>query len=671
MNRRQRRAAAKRGKDSGVDPAAGRHPPTAQVFATAFEHHQAGRLAQAERLCERILSIDPNHVHSLHLLGLVAYRRGLRDVAIERIGKAIAVNDSLPEFHHNLGNILREEGRPEEAASCYRRTLSLKPDSVDTLYNLGNVLQDLGQLEQAVAYFQQAVTLKPDSVAIHNNLGAALQDQGRLHRAIASYERALALEPGSVETLANLASAFRDEGKLDRAVAHYERALCLKQDHIESLNGIGVTLRDQGRLDEAMAHFKRALALRPDYAETYNNLGNVLEDQGRLAEAVAHFERALALRPGYAETHNNLGNALEPLGRLDEAMACYERALALRPEYAEARFNRSLLLLLRGDYKRGWAEYEWRWLCKDVARNARNFGRPKWSGEAVDGKIILLHAEQGFGDAIKFFRYVPAVAERGARVVLEVPNPLIRLAANIPGVSAALVQGDSLPEFDLHCPLLSLPRAFDTRLETIPDSVPYLVPPADASAAWAQRLSNCSGLKVGLVWSGNPENRHNPSRSMALSELEPLWSVAGVCWYSLQVGERAGDIALACTPWIADLSPFLTDFAETAAAICHLDLVITVETAVAHLAGALGRRVWVPLPLVPAWHWLLERDDCPWYPTMRLFRRTSPADWKSVIGAIAEGLARMVNERRATADAVGLMGESGRVGRERGDCAQH
>ena len=306
----------------------------------------------------------------------------------------------------------------------------------------------------------------------------------------------------------------------------------------------------------------------------------------------------------------------------------------------------SLLLLLRGDFAQGWAEYEWRWRCK--ANPERTYlPRPQWSGEPLEGKTVLIQTEQGFGDSFQFLRYVPAVADRGAKVVLTVPGALVRLANNLPGVAAVVSEGDPLPNFDFHCPLLSLPNVFATRMETIPASVPYLAPPADASAAWTERLSSYPGLKVGLVWSGNPENRMNPARSTPLAELEPLLRISGIRWFSLQVGSPARDIALVPRHPIDDLAPFLTDFSETAAAICHIDLVISVETAVAHLAGALGRPVWVPLAVVPAWRWLLGREDSPWYPTMRLFRQTTPGDWTPVVRALADALTRMVDERGA------------------------
>ena len=391
-------------------------------------------------------------------------------------------------------------------------------------------------------------------------------------------------------------------------------------------------MRDQGQLGEAVARYERALALAPDHPETLDNLGIVLVDLGRLEEAVAHHERALAVRPDSAEAHYNLGSALQRQGRYAEALACYGRALSLKPDHAGAHLNRSLALLITGQFEEGWTEYEWRFA---VARYDRNFDRPLWSGEALTGQTILIHAEQGFGDTLQFVRYIPLVAKRGGSVVLEVPRPLVRLVRSVEGASEVLAAGDPLPAFDYHCPLLSLPRVFKTDLATIPSAVPYLSVPAGASAAWAERIVSASGLRVGVVWAGTAVG------AIDLRLLEPLWDLAGVSWFSLQAGDRSADISLLDRMNIADLSSWLTDFAETAAAVCELDLVISVDTSVAHLAGALARPTWLLLPYRSEWRWLIEREDSPWYPTARLFRQRKDGDWPSVAREVAASLAQM------------------------------
>ena len=611
--------------------------PIAGWFSGALAYQHAGRLAEAERVCHQILSLDPGHAQTLHLLGLIEHQCGRSDDAIQRLRMAIARNGRDPAFHHNLGNILREQRRSAEALTCFEHAIALAPDSVDTLYNLGNICQDLGRPERAIAFFERALRLKPDAIELHNNLGTALQSIERLDEAIACYRKALSLRPDAVETLDNLGSALRAQGQLDAAQACYQRALALRPKRTESLIGLGVVLRDQGRPEEAVARYEQALASAPNHSETHNNLGVALVDLGRPREAISHYQRALAVQPDRAETHHNLGIALQRQGRCAEALACYERALALKPNYAEAHFSRAHGLLLAGRLDEGWPEYEWRFA---VARYDRNFDRPPWSGTPQPGETILVHAEQGFGDALQFVRFVPAVAQRCGNVVLEMPGPLVRLARTVPGASQVVAAGDPLPPFDCHCPLLSLPRVLKTNLASIPDAVPYLDFAKEASAVWTERIAPAPGLKVGLVWAGNAVGATDP-RHVDLRLLQPLWEIAGVNWFSLQVGDRAGDLSWLDNRQILDLSPWLADFAETAAAIGHLDLVISVDTSVAHLAGGLGRPTWVMLQYAPDWRWLLDRDDSPWYPTARLFRQRKAGDWESLVREVATALAQV------------------------------
>ena len=629
MNWKQRRAGARLGQQGRASgkPAA----PIAGWFNTALAHQRGGRAADAERLCREILSVDPGHAQTLHLLGLIEHQRGRSDEAIEHIRMAIMRNGRDPAFHHNLGNILRALDRLGEAIDCYERALALAPASVDTLYNLGNTYQDLGQPERAAAYFERALRLNPEAIELLNNLGTALQDLGRLDEAIGCYRKALALRPDLVESLDNLAGALQAQGKLEAAQACYERALALRPNRAESHIGLGVVLRAHGRLEDAVARYQQALALSPDNPDAHNNLGIALVDLGRRAEAITHHEQALALQPGRAELHYNLGSALQHRGLYAEALACYGCALTLNPAYAKAHLNRSLALLVTGELDEGWQEYEWRFA---VNVYDRKFDRPLWSGQPLAGASILIHAEQGFGDTLQFIRYIPAVAERGGKVVLEVPASLVRLARTVAGASEVVAAGDPLPTFDCHCPLLSLPRLFKTNLATIPNAVPYLKVPAEASVAWAERIPTTSGVRVGVVWAGTTVG------AIDLQLLQPLWEVDGVSWFSLQVGERSGDISSLAGVKIADLSPWLVDFAETAAAVCRLDLVISADTSVAHLAGALGQPTWLLLRYPSEWRWLLEREDSPWYPTARLFRQKEE-DWPRVAREVAAALAQM------------------------------
>ncbi len=636
MNRKQRRLQARPG---GPNRRGGGQPPTVVgSLGIALAHQRAGRPAEAERFCRQILAVDPGQAQALHLLGLIEHQLGRSGDAIEHIRAAIARDGRDPAFHHNLGNVLNAAGRTADAISAWERALALAPNSVDTLYNLGNTCHEQGQAARAVAYFERALRLKPDAIELYNNLGSALQDVGRIEEAVVCYRKALALRPDAIEILDNLAGALRAQGQLDAAQACCERALALAPNRVESHILLGAVLRERGLVEDAVRRYERVLALAPDHPAAHNNLGVAFVDLGRPDEAVAHYQRALAAQPDRAETHNNLGIARERQGRCAEALACYASALALEPDYAEAHFNRSHALLATGEFDEGWPEYEWRFA---VARYDRNFAQPLWPGEPLGGRTILIHAEQGYGDTLQFVRYVPAVAARGGRVVLEVPKPLVRLARTVAGASEVVAAGDPLPDFDCHCPLLSLPRVFKTTLHTIPDAVPYLFVPAEASAVWRKRIATAPGLKIGVAWCGSMVGVID-RRPIDVQLFKPLSEVPDVTWFSLQVGERSRDLMLLNRPRITDLSHWLTDFAETAAAACHLDLVITIDTSVAHLAGALGCPTWVLLPYNADWRWLIERDDSPWYPTARLFRQKEPGDWTGVISGIASALRQLV-----------------------------
>jgi len=640
MNRKQRRAQGRPG-NSG-EYGRGRATPIPGWLGAALAHQRAGRVAEAERVCRLILSIDPAHAPTLHLLGLVEHQQGRSDDAIEHIQAAIARDGRDPAYHHNLGNILVAQGRAGEAMECYERALALAPRSIDTLYNLGNICQELGQAERAATYFERALRLSPASVELHNNLGIALQALGRLDEAITCSRKALALRPDAPELLDNLAAALHQQGQSEAAQATYERALKLNPNRVESYIGLGAVLVDRGRAEEALHRYEQALSLAPDHPALHSNLGVALVELGRPLEAIAHYRRALAAQPDRAETHNNLGIALERLGQYPEALDCYGRALALGPDYAEAHFNRAHALLITGNLDEGWREYEWRFA---VARYVRDFDRPLWEGEPLAGKTILVHAEQGFGDTLQFVRYIPMIAAAGGRVVLEAPRALMHITRSVAGLSEVLASGDSLPEFDCHCPLLSLPRVLGTTIATIPNQVPYLAAEPERIGFWRERLPK-AGLRVGIVWQGNPQARMDKARSIPLCEFAAMAAVPGVYLVSLQKNDGLDQLgSLPADMRIDTLGPEFDAgpdaFRDTAAVMMSLDLVIACDTSVAHLAGALGRPVWVILANNPDWRWLVGRDDSPWYPTTRLFRQHQPGDWTGVMREAAAALAQL------------------------------
>jgi len=461
---------------------------------------------------------------------------------------------------------------------------------------------------------------------------------GRFPEAETAYRQVLAVEPQHLGALNLLGLLAHQVGRHGLAVDLIRQALALDPHQPDALCNLGEALRATGRLDEAMAIYRRALQLQPNHPEACDNLGIALAEQGHFDQAIFAHQRALQLKPDHAPAHNNLGTALVELGRFDEAIAAFRTALRFQPDYPDARFNASLLLLLEGDFERGWPLYESR--SDDSRTPKRDFRQPRWDGGPLNGRRLLLHAEQGFGDAIQFIRYARLLADRGAHVILESPSPLAALLRSAPGISELIATGKPLPPFDLHVPMLSLPLLFQTTPETIPREIPYLFPDKGLSENWAGRLgAKTSPLRVGLAWAGRSQNARLRKRQIDLESLLPLLSITGVDFFNLQIDDGTAAIQrVHARSRLIDLTAHVRDFADTAALMAHLDLIISVDTAVAHLAGAMGRPVWTLLPFVPDWRWGLKNEHTPWYPTMRLFRQPSFGDWDTVIQRVTHEL---------------------------------
>ena len=458
-----------------------------------------------------------------------------------------------------------------------------------------------------------------------------------------AYRRAIQFEPGSFRAYNNLGTLFASLGDHQTAFTFLNAALTLHPGSAEIHNNLGNVQLARSELAAAIESYCQAIRLAPNVAMYHNNLGNALRLSGEFPEAERALNAALLLEPSYAEAWVNLGFALAEQGRYDTVEEHYRRALRLKPSLALAHVNLSQHLLRQGALAEGWLEAEWRWHWKQFPSPARNFSQPQWRGEALGGETILLHAEQGLGDTLQMLRYVPLLARQGARIVLEVPLELLSLTTSLKGVAQLLARGDTLPPFAWQCPLMSFPLAFSTTLQTVPSHTPYLTPPRTERPAWLGP-ARAGRLEVGLVWAGNPKNTVDRRRSLPLDALAPLFAVEGLTMYSLQRGGTPGEIASSGLAFAGAL-PESVDFAETASALTHLDLVITVDTAVAHLAGALGCPVWILLPYVADWRWLVDCEDSPWYPTARLFRQTASMDWNSVVQRVAGCLAGVIAER--------------------------
>jgi len=659
-------------------------PGTQATFQSALQHHEAGRLREAEAEYRRVLLQDPRrhdviqmlarlahqsgkHVAAAALLrqaiamaprvaeyhsnlGMVLATSGQLNEAIVAFQQALALRPDVPEAHNNLANTLRAQKRLDDAVAAYRKAVELRPAYVEARLNLAGVLREKGELNQAIAEYRNVTVLRPGDADLHYQLATALNDQGNLEEAIAVYRQVLAIRPDFAEVLSNLGNALRQKGEYQAAMDALRQALALKPALAEAHNNLGSLFLEDGQIDQAITAYRQAALLRPDIAEAHSNLGNALQEKGQLDEAMAAFHRALTVNSDLPEAHNNIGNVLWERGDLNDATVAYRRALAARPNYAKARMNLGMMMLTQGDFTDGWPLYEARLeLAPTWAR--RKFPQPCWDGGDLAGRTILLHAEQGFGDTIQFIRYAPMVQRRGGRVILGCPPELRRLLAGQCGIEEPVTDPQSLPPFDVHCPLPSLPGVFGTTLDTIPADVPYLFADKALVEKWRAQFGNETRIKVGLAWAGNPKHKNDRNRSISLAALVPLAQTPGIAFYSLQKGvdwrqnqlwpgepskrERQGEAPAEPPPWLTDWTEELSDFADTAALIANLDLVIAVDTAVAHLAGALGKPVWLLLSYAVDWRWMSSRSDSPWYPTLRLFRQTRWRDWDDVIQRVA------------------------------------
>ena len=599
------------------------------------------RFDEALASYDRAIVVRPEFVEALINRGNTLQQLQRFDEALASFDRAVAVRPGHAEAHYNRANTLHALKRFDEALASFERALALRPNYVEALINRGVTLHALARFGDALASYDAAVALWPDGDAAFANRGMTLHALNRFDEALASFDRALTLRPDNVEALGSRGFTLHVLRRFDEALASYNRALALRSDNAELHSNRSVTLFELKRFADALSSGDRALELRPDDPEAHANRGNALSVLKRYDEALVDYERALALRPDYVEAHTNRGVTLHMLERFDEALQCYERALAARPDFAEAHYNEGLSRLLTGDFDRGWAKHDWWREITQFKRAERNFAQPRWTGsQAITGKTILLHAEQGFGDSIQFCRYAPRVAALGAPVILEVQKALRDLIfRSLDGVVQVVAKGDTVPPFDMHCPFLSLPLAFGTRLVTIPHETPYLRASAQAVANWSARLPPNTRPRIGLAWSGRPEHNNDQNRSIDLAAfLSPLQGIDAT-FVSLQREVRAADaVVLRQRSDVIHFGEELKDFSDTAALVANMDLVIAVDTSVAHLGGALAKPVWVLLPFIPDWRWLLDRDDSPWYPTMRLFRQDGSRQWDGAFGRLRTAL---------------------------------
>lgn len=533
---------------------------------------------------------------------------------------------------------LHQQGRLSDAAHIYHKVLRQEPDNATALYLLGVVALQTRRLERAADLIGKSLALNPESAEGHCNYAITLEMLGRSEAALASYDKAIALWPDYADAYNNRGNTLQVLGRFAEAIASYDKAIEINPNYAEGYNNRGNALQGPQRLEEALASYDKAIELKPDYADAYNNRGNALRDLGRLEDAVGSYDQAITLRPEYAEAYGNRGNALQALRRFDEALASYDKAIALDPNHAEAHYNKGLCLLQLGDLARGLRLYEWRKRRRRPI-GARAYPQPVWTGEQdIAGRTLFLYWEQGLGDTIQFCRYAKLAAARGARVVMEVQQRLVGLLRQLDPAIEVVGPDQAPAAFDLHASLMSLPLAFGTTLETIPAEVSYLRTDETVRALWLGRLPPAPKPRIGVVWSGSSGHGDDRNRSIEPAMFLPLLDGRAE-WIALQREFRAGDLEVfERAGGMASFGEEQRDFGDAAALVERMDLVITVDTSVAHLAGAMGKPVWNLLAYNPDWRWLLDRDDSPWYPSMRLFRQQRAGEWSDVISRVGAAL---------------------------------
>jgi tetratricopeptide (TPR) repeat protein len=587
---------------------------SASLYEAGWQHLQAGRHLEAQLCCKQALAIDAAHADSLQLMGLISLQAGQFDHAVQWLSLAIRQHPKT-EYLSALGLTLKQTGRLEEALAVFDKTIQLEPDDAELWRQLGGALAALDRPTEAILAYQHALNLDP------SHWDAAVQNGNLLHQ----MER------------------------FEEALAHFDLCCRRQPDNPPALFARARTLRALGRYEDSVADYRRLHAIAPDDPVVCNNAGDALLHLDRCEEGLEWFDRALRLKPGFVEVLRNRALALFRLHRVNEATAAYAQVMALDPDDAKSAWQLAHLKLLAGDFAAGWAEREVRWKVEGYSPAYPRFPQPKWLGkEDIAGKTLLICVDEGLGDALQFARYVPLLAARGATIILMVHEALRPLLRDVPGVSLCLAFGSpQWPPFDLHCPILSLPLACGTTLETIPPAS-YLPPlPAARIRAWDARLGPHDRLRIGLAWSGNPHHKQDGFRSMPFKTLLPLLALDAT-FVSLQKEIRPDDKALLDTCGdVIDPTGELTDFAETAALVENLDLVITVDTSIAHLAGTLGRPTWILLSFIGEWRWFDGRDDSPWYPSVRLFRQDERRDYARVVERVCAELQVLISSFRA------------------------
>ncbi len=585
------------------------NPSAKRELESAIESIQRGAFGTAEKILLQITAREPKNFDANHMLGIVSTELNKFEQAEKFFKASLSINARYPLLYKNYGFFLTRAKQFDKAIEQFNIALRLLPNFALVYSDRGNALEQLHRLDEAIADYNRAIAFAPEMFGFYNNRGNVLLRKKQFSEALSDFKRAIELNP-------NFADAYCNRGNV---------------------------LAELKRYDEALADYDKALSLTPDLENAWLGRGNVFVGLNRYQEALAAYDKALSIKPDLENVWLGRGNVFAGLKRYEDAFAAYDKALALEPACAEAHYRGGLLRLSLGDIS-GWTKCEYRWETQQFHAGKRNFLQPLWLGDTdIKDKIILLHAEQGLGDTLFACRYIPKVAALGAKVILEVQPPLKSLLRDFEGVSMVIGRGETIPHFDIHCPLMSLPLACGTTIEPNPSGVPYITVSKNAIEKWRPKL-RAPELKIGIAWAGNPDFGGDRDRSILLKDILAVTRINGIKYFNLQKDLRHGDDQLLNDhPYIVRLDKEINDFEDTAAIMMSLDLVISVDTAVVNLAGALGRPVWVLLPFVSDWRWLLDRDATPWYPTARLFRQANMGDWTTVLDDVCTALKQLVD----------------------------
>ena len=586
--------------------------PTDDLVQKGAAYHHQGNFDQAEEVYKKILKIEQNNFDALQL----------------------------------LGSLLAQVEKYLEALKFLNKALKVKPNDARIQFNKGIVLKELKRFDEALESYDRAIQIEEGYADAYNNRGIVLKELKRLNEALESYDRAIKIESSYSQAYYNRGIILQELKRFDEALSHYNKAIAINPNYIDAFNNRGVVLKELKRFDQALDNYNQVIALKPDYAKAYYNQGKTFQELNRFNEALVSYNKAIKIKPDYVEAFNNLGNSFQEIKKFDSALVNYDYAIALKPNYADAYFNKSLLLILLGEYKQGWQLYEWRWKQEFKINTIRLYKQPLWLGnESLTNKTLLIYIEQGFGDFIQFIRYIFLVQRLGAKVIIEVPLTLMNIIKTLKGKFNIIQSGELLPNFDYHCPVMSLPLAFKTTIKSIPAKLPYIYVDEKKKILWNKKLGKKEKTRVGLVWSGNPEHKNDSNRSILLKKFENIISLPFE-FHCLQKEIQETDIQT-----IIDFSQIhqhqkeIADFSDTAALIDAMDIIISVDTSVAHLAGAMGKNVWVLLPYLPDFRWMLDRKDSPWYPSAKLYRQNMKNNWHDVLEELKIDLLKFIDKR--------------------------